>query len=112
MMSAELVRALRERHNLSQAELAYRAGTTQQAVSRIERGVVSPTVEMLVRLAAACGEELRLDAIPRPLPFEEAQLDARLGKSPAERAELSFSWNKLAGQLALAGAKARGALRE
>jgi transcriptional regulator with XRE-family HTH domain len=45
---------------LSQTALAYRAGTTQQAISRIEHGLVSPTVEMLSRLAAACGDGLAL----------------------------------------------------
>ncbi len=109
MLASSFVRSLRERHELSQAQLAYRAGTTQQAVSRIERGLVSPSVEFLGRLAASCGEELELGARPRSVPFEEAQLLTRLARSPAE---LSFSWNKLAGDLAGAGARARGALRQ
>ncbi len=112
MLASSFVRALRERHELSQAQLAYRAGTTQQSVSRIERELVSPSVEFLGRLAASCGEELELGARPRAVPFEEAQLLTRLERSPAERAELSFSWNKLAGDLAEAGARARGALRQ
>jgi transcriptional regulator with XRE-family HTH domain len=112
MESGSFVRSLRERHRLSQRELAWRAGTTQQAISRVERGVVSPSVEMLARLAAACGEELELNSRPRQVPFEAAQLQERMNQTPAERAELSFSWNKLAGQLAAAGAKARGALGE
>jgi len=32
MDAAELVREVRERHGLSQAALAYRAGTNQQAI--------------------------------------------------------------------------------
>jgi len=51
---------LRARHRLSQVQLAYRAGTSQQALSKIEHGVVSPSVETLARLAAAVGEELVL----------------------------------------------------
>lgn len=108
MDAAELSRDLRARHGLSQAALAYRAGTTQQAISRIEQGLVSPTVDMLARLAAACGEELELDARPRGVPFEEAQLDEQRRMTPAERFELSVSWNEFAGEIALAGARARG----
>jgi uncharacterized protein len=72
MNAGELVHELRERHGLSQAALAYRAGTTQQAISRIEQGKVSPTIDMLARLAAACGEELVLAARARSVPFEDA----------------------------------------
>ena len=83
---------LRARHGLSQAQLAYRAGTSQQAISRVERGVVSPSVAFLERLAAACGEELVLDAREREVPFDPSQLAARLAMTPSQRAELSFSW--------------------
>lgn len=107
MRAAELVRGLRERHGLSQAALAYRAGTTQQAISRIEQGKVSPTVDMLAHLAAACGEELVLEARPRSVPFEDAQLELS-GRTPvAERAELAFAWDEFGGELAAAGARAR-----
>ena len=106
--AGELVRELRARHGLSQAALAYRAGTTQQAISRIERGLVSPTAEMLARLAAACGEELVLNARPRGVPFDDDQLEERARMRPAQRLELSASWNEFAGEIALAGARARG----
>jgi transcriptional regulator with XRE-family HTH domain len=106
--AGRFVLGLRERHGLTQAQLAYRAGTSRQAVSRIEQGVVSPTVGMLARLAACCGEELVLQARPRAVPFEDSQLSARRERPLGERAELSFSWNKLAGELTAAGARARG----
>ncbi|MGO9909079.1 MAG: helix-turn-helix domain-containing protein [Solirubrobacteraceae bacterium] len=107
MRAGELVRGLRERHGLSQAALAYRAGTTQQAISRIEQGKVSPTVDMLAHLAAACGEELVLEARPRGVPFEDAQLELSARTPVAERAELAFAWDGFAGELAAAGARAR-----
>ena len=100
MNAAEFVRALRERHSLSQAQLAYRAGSTQQAISRIERGVMSPTVDMLARLAACCGEELRLDARAREMPFEEAQLAEQLRLPMARRLEMALSWDRFAGSIA------------
>ena len=100
MRAAELVRELRSRHGLSQARLAYRAGTTQQAISRIEQGQVSPTIDMLERLASACGEEVVVDARPRGVPFEEAQLAERRRLGMADQLALSISWNRFAGEIA------------
>jgi transcriptional regulator with XRE-family HTH domain len=89
--------------------LAYRAGTTQQAVSRIEQGLVSPTGEMLSRLAAACGEELVLDTRPRQVPFDDDQL-ARQARLPmGSRLQLALSWDRFAGEIA---GKALQALRD
>jgi transcriptional regulator with XRE-family HTH domain len=98
---------MRERHGLSQTQLAYRAASTQQGISRIERGLVSPSVEMLDRLAAACGEQLHLDFQPRAVPFDDHQLAASARRSLAERLELADGWNEFAGEIAIAGAKAR-----
>jgi transcriptional regulator with XRE-family HTH domain len=110
MKAGKWTEQLRARHGLSQTQLAYRAGTSQQAISRIERGGVSPSIAFLERLAVACGEDLVLDAHAREVPFDPSQLYARLAMAPEDRAELSFSWNKLAGELTLAGARARGEL--
>jgi transcriptional regulator with XRE-family HTH domain len=107
MDAASLVRDLRARHGLSQSALAYRASTTQQAISRIEHGRVSPTVEMLARLATAVGEDLVLDARQRQVPFDSEQL-ARAAQSPMpERLERAMSWNLFAAEVAAAGARAR-----
>jgi transcriptional regulator with XRE-family HTH domain len=100
MDASELVRALRARHALSQTALANRASTTQQAVSRIEHGRVSPTVATLERLAAVCGEVLVLDAIPRDIPFDHRQLAQQAKLPMSERLELALSWNKFAGGIA------------
>src|SRR2546429_4911950 len=100
------VRGLRERHGLSQAQLAYRAGTSQQAVSRIEAGEVSPSVALLERLAACCGEQLVLDSRTREVPFDDAQQAEQASMSIAERLRLASSWNRLAGELTGKAAKA------
>jgi transcriptional regulator with XRE-family HTH domain len=65
MTSATLIRQARKRAGLNQAELAARAGTTQSAVARWERGASRPTVERLQSLVAACGLELELGLKPR-----------------------------------------------
>lgn len=56
----EFLRATRLRHGLDQGELASRANTDQPAISRIERDVVSPSLETLNRLIEAMGETLML----------------------------------------------------
>jgi transcriptional regulator with XRE-family HTH domain len=59
-----LVRAVRIRNGLSQADLARRAGTSQPVVSAYEHDRRDPTVGTLARLVAAGGERLRLTATP------------------------------------------------
>ncbi|WP_293002543.1 helix-turn-helix transcriptional regulator [Mycobacterium sp.] len=41
---------------LTQAELARKMGTTQSAIAALESGARTPTVELLERLARACGQ--------------------------------------------------------
>jgi transcriptional regulator with XRE-family HTH domain len=59
----EFVRAARLRNSLGQAELAKLAGTDQPAISRIERDVVSPSLETLNRLLEAMGETIMLSTM-------------------------------------------------
>ncbi len=53
---------LRERHGLTQAELAARCGIDQGDISRIERGSTSPTAKTLQRIAVALDANVRLVA--------------------------------------------------
>ncbi|MEO6857251.1 MAG: helix-turn-helix transcriptional regulator [Solirubrobacteraceae bacterium] len=107
MYAGEWSRELRARHRLSQAALAARAGTSQQALSKIENGSVSPSVETLARLAAAVGEELVLQSRIREVPFDLDQLATAAASPMAERLERALSWNRFAGEITIAGAKAR-----
>jgi transcriptional regulator with XRE-family HTH domain len=64
---AELLRAVRRRQGLTQAQLARRAGTSQPVVSAYEHGRRDPTFATLARLVAAGGERLEIGAAaPRP----------------------------------------------
>jgi len=49
---ADLLRALRRRHGLTQADLAQRAGTSQPVISAYERGQRDPTYRTLQKLVA------------------------------------------------------------
>jgi DNA-binding XRE family transcriptional regulator len=57
---ARQVRSLRERSNLTQSELARRAGTGQAAIARIESGRTVPKLDLLARIAVALNAQLRL----------------------------------------------------
>lgn len=61
---AALLRAVRRRQGLTQAELARRAGTSQPVVSAYEHGRRDPTFGTLAKLVAAGGERLQIDAVP------------------------------------------------
>lgn len=71
-----LVRDARLAAGLSQRALARRAGTSQPAIARYERGVATPSLETLQRLVAACGQRLRLstEAIPEAHDVKLAEL--------------------------------------
>ena len=70
MEPAQLLRAARLRHGLSQATLAARAGTSQPVISAYEHGRRDPTTRTLRRLVAAAGDrlELRLQSDPPDIP--------------------------------------------
>lgn len=53
---------LREKHGLTQAQLAQRCGVNQADISRIERGATSPTARTLQRIADALEADVRLVA--------------------------------------------------
>lgn len=55
-----MLKRLRHDAGLTQAQLASRAGTSQAAVARYEKGTVSPSVATLERLVGAAGAELEL----------------------------------------------------
>jgi transcriptional regulator with XRE-family HTH domain len=102
--AAVLLREARARHGISQRRLALRAGTSQDAISRIERGVESPTLERLSHLLLMLGERLELDTVP--LAAAEGEV---VQLTPRERLREAASWNLVATKLEIAGAQAREA---
>jgi len=107
MSPAELVRTTRQAQGLSQARLALRAGTKQSAISRLERGKISPTLESLQGLMNAMGQQLQLEVTPFRRDYDQRHRLTNARRSPAERLRLGMSWNRLAGRLAQAGRIAR-----
>jgi ribosome-binding protein aMBF1 (putative translation factor) len=51
---------LREKHGLTQVQLSEATGIPQAQISKIERGVISPTSATLAKIAEALDSDLRL----------------------------------------------------
>ena len=105
--AGRVIRERRVAHGLTQAQLALRAGTTQSALSRLERGELSPTFATVERILSVLGETAELEVRPLVGDHDPAHLADLLARTPAERLELAMSWNRLAGEVAVAGRKAR-----
>ncbi|MGI8728435.1 MAG: helix-turn-helix domain-containing protein [Solirubrobacteraceae bacterium] len=103
----EHVRAARLRHGVSQRSLAIRAGTAQAAISRIERGLESPSFERFTQLLLVLGERPIIAVEPLELDIEPADLAHGRRLTPEQRLAESASWNLVAAQLEIAGATAR-----
>ena len=108
MDPGQLIREARKRHGLSQQSLARRVGTRQSAVSRLERGEVSPTVETLNLMLNAMGERLEIGGAPLERDYDPLHRKAQAERTPEERLALAVSWNRMAGRFAAAGREARG----
>ena len=85
MTAGALLRDARRRHGLTQRQLAIRARTSQAAISRIERDVVSPSVATLAELLWMMNERLDLNATPVEWGFDATLNRARLALSPEDR---------------------------
>lgn len=72
-LAAGLLRTARDMAEVTQAELAARAGVSQQSISAYETGRKDPTVTTLTRLLAAAGLEMRIRL--EPLDSHDAVLE-------------------------------------
>jgi transcriptional regulator with XRE-family HTH domain len=91
--AGQVLREARRRHGLTQAQLAARARTSQAAVSRIERDLVSPSVAMLARLLDLMGEELTIDARPIDYGIDKTLIQENLKRTPEERVDFMVSFS-------------------
>lgn len=55
----------RAKKNMTQKDLSEATGIAQANISKIERGVVSPTLKMLERLAEGMNMRLKIEFIPK-----------------------------------------------
>ena len=94
MTTGQLLREARRRHGVTQQQLAARARTSQAAISRIERDLVSPSVATLARLLDLLGEKLELSSQPIDYGHDRTLLRANLEFTPEERIERQAEWSR------------------
>lgn len=76
---ANALRQARFDANLSQTDLAVRAGTSQSALARYETGAALPTLPTLERLLAACGRRLDIQTPPAHPSASVTSMRSHLG---------------------------------
>ncbi|MDX6198269.1 MAG: hypothetical protein QOJ79_1420 [Actinomycetota bacterium] len=107
MLGGDLVREARRRADLTQRELAERAGTTQSAIARLESGRTNPSFDLVLRLIKAAG--FRLDVFLDPYDDSDvAQANALLKLSVEERLDRMYAGIAFAEDLRAAYRKAVG----
>ena len=104
MKASVLLRSARRQAGLSQRALAKQAEMPQATVSRIERAVVSPSVDTIDRLLKECGFEVEV-ATWDPEGVDRTLIVERLELAPRKRVlEAENEWR---GALALRNAAQR-----
>ncbi len=88
----ELLREARDRHGLTQKQLAIRANTTQSAISRIEAGRVSPSLDMLRTLLRLAGEDLVLTTRPYDSGVDGTLNQGNFKLTPDQRVQRGLAW--------------------
>ena len=108
MQPGETIRQRRLANGLTQQQLAIRAGSTQAAISRLERGEISPTFHTFEQLLTVMGEEAELSVQRPEADYDRARVQSLRARPPAERLAQAISWNLLAGRFAQEGRRALG----
>jgi transcriptional regulator with XRE-family HTH domain len=108
--AGRLIRERRLANGLTQAQLALRAGSTQAAISRLERGELSPTIETIDRFLTVMGEEAEILVRRGRLECDRKRLRTLRSLAPEDRVAQAIGWNRLAGQFSVAGGRARSTI--
>jgi transcriptional regulator with XRE-family HTH domain len=96
-----LIRDARRRAGITQQQLAIRSGTSQAAISRLERGGPSPSVDTLDRLLRVMGSRIELRAASSANTDLDLDEIRRARELPIEqRLQRAFAWNSFAAQVA------------
>ena len=91
----KLIREARVRSGLSQRSLARRAGTSQAAISRIERDLEQPTFKRADQILAGLGWRLEFELHPiAEHAADSAALRAAADATPSQRLEWGLSRQK------------------
>jgi len=88
---------MRRGAGLSQRALAAKAGTSQPAIARYERGAATPSWETLQRLASACGRWVTIGTGVLPDPHDMELAETLLRMTAAERLRALRRYARLRG---------------
>jgi predicted transcriptional regulator len=106
MSPGELVKERRLHHGLSQRELAYRAGTSQSAIARIELGDEDVTWTRLRSVLSAMGDEPVLDSKRLASRYDFDDLMRDRATSAEARLANAVNFNRFVSEFRIAGARA------
>lgn len=107
MGPGELIRERRLKHGLSQRRLAHRAGTSQSAIARIERGDEDVSWKRLESLLLALGEEPVLSSKRVWTRYDAWDMEEARKRPPELRLAEGLALNEFSSELARAGRAAR-----
>lgn len=94
---ATVVRKMRLATGLSQRDFARRAGTSQPAIARYERGTATPSWQTFQRLAEAAGRQAEVKVTARPEPHDVELATMLLELTPLERLRALPRYARLGG---------------
>jgi ribosome-binding protein aMBF1 (putative translation factor) len=63
---AAMLQDIRQKRGISQEQLAYRLGTKQSAIARLEGGGENLTISRLQKIASALGAQVKIELGPSP----------------------------------------------
>ena len=84
MAITQLIGEARLRAGLTRAELARRAGVAEAVVEAVETGAQAPAADLVERLVAAAGFEVRV-GLGEPDPGTDSLFERTLRRTPAQR---------------------------
>lgn len=97
----EFIRTARRDAGITQQQLAIRAGTSQAAISRLERGGPSPSHDTLDRLLRVMGRRLELrSTTPSNSDIDIDEIRRARAMTIEQRLQRAFAWNAFAARIA------------
>lgn len=106
------LRLLRTRRGFTQQQLAVAAGTSQSAISDIERGRTDPSVETVQRIALSLGARTRVTFEDLPTDHDREALRRNAALRPEDRLRASYRSSRTLDRMRMAAGAQNGGGRD